>query len=594
MRFRIVVLGISILASAPISADPASTQGRAFRVLDQGSGWTPDAQGLFYNQDQGSQLIPLSWLSALKQADGMPFTDGALARYGYIPAPTNTSGLPIGFTVATTQKGPIVGMTCAACHTREIAVEDVTYRIDGGPAFADFQSFIVDLDRAVLRVLADSDGFRRFAKVVLGASSAEKDALASLHEDLALWSLRFHAIVAGSVPAGRPWGPARLDAIAMIYNRLNGLDLGPPPTYVLPGNMAVGDAPARYPFLWNAGRQDHTQWGGWAANGNDGLALARNLGQVFGVFAMFHPGPKRATDVLDRDYLGSNSANIAGLAQVEGALSRLGPPVWPFAVDAALAARGREVFDRSSVAGGCVECHGIRDGEPRPPNLHTWRTVTSDVGTDVRQWQVVLRSAKSGTLEGATVPGVVGPLGSTDLSLNILKAAVTGTLVAIQSAQAAAQAQTTTAGKQAPSGAAPARALMRMPAPQMEATMHVDAMAAPGPTPSRDSPAPPAPAYEARVLQGVWSAAPYLHNGSVPSLAELLKPAPQRTKSFPVGPAYDIHDVGLAASQAAGTFTMVTTGCEDRASGNSNCGHEYGTSLPDADKRALLEYLKTL
>ncbi|WP_349770486.1 hypothetical protein [Bradyrhizobium barranii] len=32
-------------------------------------------------------------------------------------------------------------------------------------------------------------------------------------------------------------------------------------------------------------------------------------------------------------------------------------------------------------------------------------------------------------------------------------------------------------------------------------------------------------AYEARVLQGIWAAAPYLHNGSVPTLAELLKPS---------------------------------------------------------------------
>jgi len=99
--------------------------------------------------------------------------------------------------------------------------------------------------------------------------------------------------------------------------------------------------------------------------------------------------------------------------------------------------------------------------------------------------------------------------------------------------------------------------------------------------------------YEARVLKGIWAAAPYLHNGSVASLAELLKPAAQRTKDFKVGPAYDTKNVGLAAEQDT-AFTLETTGCEDRASGNSRCGHEYGTQLPDGDKKALLEYLKTL
>jgi hypothetical protein len=96
-------------------------------------------------------------------------------------------------------------------------------------------------------------------------------------------------------------------------------------------------------------------------------------------------------------------------------------------------------------------------------------------------------------------------------------------------------------------------------------------------------------------MQGVWAAAPYLHNGSVPSLAELLKPSPERVKTFQVGPEYDIVNVGLAATQPGGeTSIRVTTDCSDRNSGNSNCGHEFGTLLPKEDKEALLEYLKTL
>ncbi|MFO6377514.1 hypothetical protein ACLBYN_33710, partial [Pseudomonas aeruginosa] len=90
-------------------------------------------------------------------------------------------------------------------------------------------------------------------------------------------------------------------------------------------------------------------------------------------------------------------------------------------------------------------------------------------------------------------------------------------------------------------------------------------------------------------------AAPYLHNGSVPTLEELLKPAAERVESFPVGSAYDVDKVGLAAQQTQfGSYVLKTTGCEQRDSGNSRCGHEYGTSLSAEEKRALLEYLKVL
>jgi hypothetical protein len=100
-------------------------------------------------------------------------------------------------------------------------------------------------------------------------------------------------------------------------------------------------------------------------------------------------------------------------------------------------------------------------------------------------------------------------------------------------------------------------------------------------------------AYESRVLRGIWAAAPYLHNGSVASLAELLKPAAQRKASFSLGPNYDTDDVGLAATQP-GANPRTTTGCSELSSGDSRCGHEFGTSLSDQEKKALLEYLKTL
>ena len=572
MRRRAWVVAFPLALSVLAGFAAHSSDDRGVLFLDQGADWSAPLRATYYTQDQGSRLIPLAWIKALNQPDGAPFLDGSLARYGYLPSVDDGKSagqdLPIGFTVADASLGPTVGLTCAACHTRDITVKGRTYRIDGGPAFADFGAFIVDLDAAMQRVLTDGN-FARFAKAVLakgvlgpsGGGEPTSQAISALHADVASWSLRFHTLISRSVPKSRPWGPGRVDAIAMIYNHLDGLDLGPSPTYLLADDMMIADAPTRYPFLWNAWRQDRTQWTGFAGNGDDGLALARNLGQVIGVFADFHPEPKTGNTPLDHDYLAVNSANINGLSIAESVLTRVGPPVWPFPVDRGLAARGKAIFERPTVGGGCVACHGIAEGEFRAEGRKTWKTVVEDVGTDRHQWEILSRTAHSGSLEGASIPGQVLPLKAIEPSLNLLKIVVTGTLAQVQ------------VGSSGP-------ATLTQPA-------------AP-PKPDKAPPPEQPYAYEARVLQGVWAAAPYLHNGSVPSLADLLKPASERPKTFKVGPAYDVEHVGLALDQPTTNVSLATTGCEDKASGDSRCGHEFGISLSVEEKRALLEYLKTL
>ncbi len=79
----------------------------------------------------------------------------------------------------------------------------------------------------------------------------------------------------------------------------------------------------RYPFLWNAARQNKTQWPGFAANGNDLLGLARNVGEVYGVFATFHP-QKSKFHLLGMDYLKINSANFHGLGKLEDLIKKIG------------------------------------------------------------------------------------------------------------------------------------------------------------------------------------------------------------------------------------------------------------------------------
>ena len=586
VRLKYPLIAAAVIATTLLIAE-ARPQTPAMRFADQGPTWTADLRARYYRQPQGSQLMPLAWLKALRQADGHAFLDVSLTRYGYL-AGADASELPIGFETTPSEKGTMVGMTCAACHVRDIVVDGRPLRIDGGPAFADFATLVADLDEAVHRLLADKAAFHDFAGVVLGSRATDADAAAILRVEVEIWWVRFDAWIGRSLPKKRRWGPGRLDAMGMIYNRLAGLDLGAPPTYLIPENIKTADAPTRYPFLWNSPRQDFAQWAGFDPNGNDFLALGRNLGQVYGVFADFHP--HRSTEPaqsLNRNYLLENSADIAGLRQLEDYVKKIGPPVWPWPVDKDLGKQGEAVFNRSASAGGCADCHGARSGQPRQPVTETLRTVIANAGTDTRQWQILLRSVRTGGMEGASIPQSVPPLKPIEPALQLLRTAVLGAIVQTQAV--AAKAQMTTGEQAHPYSPANAAITASMRQEQMNGMMVM-----PAPPNEAASNSPMTNVYEARVLEGIWAAAPYLHNGSVPTLADLLEPAAKRRKDFAVGPGYDRTQVGLAVTQNAAAFTFHATSCAEMASGDSNCGHEYGTHLRPDEKRALLEYLKIL
>lgn len=124
---------------------------------------------------------------------------------------------------------------------------------------------------------------------------------------------------------------------------------------------------------------------------------------------------------------------------------------------------------------------------------------------------------------------------------------------------------------------------------------------------------PDRPGYIAVPLHGLWLRAPYLHNGSVPTVRALLEPAACRPKAFYRGfDLLDAEDIGFvsrrcdepppAADQSC-PAVPARTDCvpsgvgwryDTRERGNSNAGHEVGTALSPAEKRALIAFLKTL
>ena len=192
-------------------------------------------------------------------------------------------------------------------------------------------------------------------------------------------------------------------------------------------------------------------------------------------------------------------------------------------------------------------------GEPRPPVTNTWKTPVINVGTDTKYYDVLgQKTVTSGLLSGFTQP--IDPTAPLVPATDVASISLVGILN--QSAL-----------------------LQKYPKINL----------------SIRAPVSTTGQFESKVLQGIWAAAPYLHNGSVPSLAELLKPAASRVQSFQVGREYDIVNVGLATQQTIEpTSLRVTTDCSDLNSGNSNCGHEFGTNLSPTEKDDLLEYLKTL
>jgi hypothetical protein len=99
--------------------------------------------------------------------------------------------------------------------------------------------------------------------------------------------------------------------------------------------------------------------------------------------------------------------------------------------------------------------------------------------------------------------------------------------------------------------------------------------------------------YASVPLDAIWARAPYLHNGSVPSLRDLLETPDRRPKIFYRG--YDVFDPTKVGFVAGGPEAQrVGFRYDTSVVANSNEGHLWGTQLSSSDKDALVEYMKTL
>ncbi len=547
-------------------------------TLDQG--WDQSTRMSYWFTSQGSQIVPYRWFLVLEQAHSTERfrSDAHIEQLGYLPAAQgpgawNPDGLPVGFTKASSKGQDWMGMSCAACHTGQINYKGRGLRIDGAPALSSFDRFYAELVAALQATQADEAKFQRFAAALGQTSPAQQQAL---RDDLARQTRDSAARLALNRPTYDP-GHARLDAFGNIFNEVlvTALDQ--------PSNARPPNAPVSYPFLWDTPQHDKVQWNGSAPNGPLGLGeVTRNVGEVLGVFGGLH-----IEDCKPQGCSYPSTVDIVALGHLEGWLRSLWSPQWDEKVlgplDRELARKGEAIYGQQ-----CAKCHlPIERTNP-------YRRITAqmhDVGTDpAMATAVAMRQALTGRLQGTPIiTSLPKRFGDKDGGATIVVQGALGVMLSTKEARMATlraliiQYEAQLADELRGAGQFKAPAGWTHEKPSEELLNKVLATPAP-----HEDPPPSLATYKARPLNGIWATAPYLHNGSVPSLWALLQPVAQRPARFFVGSReFDPVRVGQVSDQGPSLL-------DTSLPGNSNGGHLAGTTLPEADKRALLEYLKTL
>ena len=539
-----LALGLALAAgcsppSEPIVDGTPVPGGNGAINLEQG--WSREVQARAWFTSFGSRLIPTAWLEALEQPGKTErfMADAHMDALGFLvqsATPANPQAFPVGFTQAVDARGQAwTGLGCAACHTGEVRYRGQRIRIDGGQGTLDFASFEGALIDSLRQTLADDARFARFATAVssgAGDHGTLRDEVRALADSL---DAR-HRMNASPVP----YGHGRLDAFGQIFNAIAVQFLG------VPDNRRIADAPVSFPVLWDAPHLDLVQWNGSAPNAGPG-PLLQNVTTALAVYGSLdiagHDGHAGFPSSIDFDHLG----------QIQDDLYKLRSPRWPEhlfgPLDRDAVARGAKIYETH-----CLSCHALSDRNDPKRKLKAVITPLDDIGTDPRMVQNFLDSVSaSGAFEGRKLGIVAGdPIGArvptTDLIVHAaLGAALRHPLAAVRDAVAGYHGVLKAAVDARPGG------------------------------------------YKARPLSGIWASAPYLHNGSVPSLAELLERPGERTARFdPASREFDPVEVGIVAVDGGGV------GFDTSLPGNSSTGHAAGSTLVDAEKRDLIEYLKRL
>jgi len=333
---------------------------------------------------------------------------------------------------------------------------------------------------------------------------------------------------------------------------------------------AYRDQPSRFPQVW--GFKDY-DWVEWTIDTN--TVMERNFTETLGAGATVVLDPRRTASLFE------NSIPMRNMHALEWLAYYIDPPRWPVAVFGEikpdLAAAGERIF-----ASQCAGCHEYGDDRRTSTGLLRLRGMRpEDVGTDPT---AALRISCPVPDTGALM---IPPKSYTAEDANLLKDCAgvkAGTAFTGNSFAKTVQVAVDNIKQKA-------YAAEGIDAAQQRRMEDLDQH---GSVAWRDTlldTKPPYGPYAARPLYGIWAAAPFLHNGSVPTLYDLLLPPEQRPKKFALGArAYDPVKLGFAVGTSCDQQDCIV---DTALTGDGNGGHLWGTDLSEADRRALLEYLKT-
>jgi cytochrome c peroxidase len=591
---------LSFALSAPSGAARSGLHSRW--LMD----WAEAGRRPWYTTPQGSFILPMDIFLALKteKGDALFASRKNLSQYGWVYPPDEDTdkytihGLPLGFVEeanARMRNVETLGLTCAACHTGELVVNDTRYVVDGGQPLYDIVTYNQAMVKALAAAAHDDARLAEMHKTIVATNPASPYAasFAQMKEGLLAAYAYLDEREQRNRPAVAP-GPGRLDAVTQILNELFvhiiGLsDKRPDGHYV---NARDPAAPISLPYLWSVPELECVQTNCLARN-----SLSRNLGETLGVYGDIrlrginkdgHVDRKDIEALMTVGDLFDTSAKLDNLYRLEASLEHLPVPKWPSelgAIDEKRRQHGSDIYfaKRYEVGGqkqSCASCHVIADTN-QPSSL----TDANGYGRrffKVTRWAPALTETDSAFVDEHGNRTVVGlpphltllydavakanePLFDRFLpkdDKSALKFLGLTTFVAVKKFFRANHFDKEKEGRY--SG---------YHERSTELAVGV---------------------YKARPLNGIAFTAPYLHNGSVASLEELLKKPELRAKRFALGTlAWDANAVGYKTDDKQvfdyGKFVFDT-----QLKGNYNTGHVWGTELGEGDKKALIEFLKSL
>ncbi|KIC11931.1 hypothetical protein RA19_04695 [Leisingera sp. ANG-M1] len=606
----------------------------------------------FISQGTGTLPVPYNWLLALEQPEASPlgllwpgrepgFTEPLyLERYGFISAPAseeNPDALPIGFAATPFQNlaglpetATAVGFTCAACHTGRFSYEGTEYIVEGGPAVTDLQQFSKGLGAALGQTLLSAKlplpnrRFDRFARKVLGEaySQAAKQSLAANLESV----LKAGAKASDVIEVTEGYG--RLDALNRIGNQVFSKNTGRRENYT-PIN-----APVNYPHIWTASWFDWVQY-----DGSIMQPLVRNAGEAMGVHAAVN-----TTAPLDEGRF-SSSIPVRNLAWIEESLAGRTPPyeakkfggllapAWPDslpAINQTLAGEGAVLY--AQLCSGChlpaLNTEAIWSGSyfrkisypERGQDKQTDGAYLAlkilrqeEIGTDPAQGAVLAErtvNTAGDVAAEATGMGISATVCTTPPQLPEQVQGADGYAAAGAERKEGGLIETDVRDGPMVNFALALGAIVEQVNGTWFAANNIPKGAQAAFEGERPNCLQAGAGYKARPLNGVWATAPFLHNGSVPTLDALLRPAAERPRYVQLGdPAFDPVKVGLVQPELNGSQPLYKDGyfiLDTAKNGNRNTGHSFegqageygdgvvGRALTDQERAALIEYLKTL